>query len=383
MRLTEPTFTIYNVDCLDVLRTMEANSIDSIVTDPPYGLNFMNRDWDKALPSPDIWKECLRVLKPGGHMVAFGAPKLYHRLACSIEDQGFEIRDSLMWIFGTGFPKSLDISKAIDKAAGAERDVIGRYKTPDGGKELKTFKNMQHVSLQNGTQEKVHKLITKPASDEAVQWNGWGTALKPAYEPIILARKPLEGTVASNILKYKTGGLNIDKCRIEIDSTSETTLGRWPANLILNEEAGALLDAQSGISKSTQGKPRKGAPGTGYGMTHTGAEYSDMGGASRFFYCSKASKKEREAGLSLVKDVERKNTHPTVKPISLMRWLVRLITPPEGTVLDPFAGSGSTGCAAVIEGFNFVGCELEEEYATIATKRIEHVLSQNTQEEHS
>lgn len=351
----------------------------------------MNKGWDKILPDPAIWKECLRVLKPGGHMVAFGAPKLYHRLAVSIEDQGFEIRDSLMWVFGSGFPKSMDVSKAIDSKAKAVREVIGFDTTRVRPNRKYNAGAIGNVGGSKTVSDRSDNgaTITAPSTDEAKQWEGWGTALKPAYEPIILARKPLEGTVASNVLKYGTGGLNIDECRIgeskETPASISKTLarnsmsgpmlgdslensghnpniGRFPANLILDEEAGKLLDEQAKDS-------------------------------SRFFYCAKTSKKEREAGLGsltakTVKDgrkakadnprlrgeTERKNTHPTVKPISLMRWLVRLITPPGGTVLDPFTGSGSTGCAVVEEGFDFIGCELSEEYVTIANKRIEHSL---------
>lgn len=373
MKNTEPTFVVHNANCLDILKTMEDNSIDSICTDPPYGLNMMNKGWDKVLPDPAIWKECLRVLKPGGHMVAFGAPRLYHRLACSIEDQGFEVRDSLMWVFGSGFPKSLDIGKALPEEESAQ---------------------------------------------------GIGTALKPAYEPIILARKPLEGTVASNVLKWGTGGINIDGCRIETTENlnggayaktqSERhdgdeswrmkpgqagdfvqPAGRFPANLILDEEAGKLLDEQSGILKTGAAKPFVGevkeSASIGKKRSMLKGHSSNEGGTSRFFYCAKASKKEREAGLESMPSkkvsdgrtktnnsprlrdaTERKNTHPTVKPISLMQWLVRLITPPGGIVLDPFTGSGSTGCAAMKEGFDFIGCDLSAEYVEIANKRIEH-----------
>jgi len=761
LKNTRPTFVVLNANCLDVLKTMEDNSIDSICTDPPYGLNFMNKGWDKVLPDPAIWKECFRVLKPGGHMVAFGAPKLYHRLACSIEDQGFEIRDSLMWIFrclsddteiltrkgwisyknlrcnlvqqeimiydintgemkwetperwneyankdtaysiksnstdqivtrnhrclverngklvfveaetlkqqenipvlenmstlrhpisnynegtgckkkvlhkkmlgnahfngsfgqgstrtafrnernsmrgmfkscmeaqvspkkdkssnlfkqmqrkikvskfglkqvrqdrneisryrfkrrkkpimegrsylpekerkvrksinqvcqmstrvsgyvkerrlcygtqvvssntnektftknrmcsshksrchrqsnrkfnvvfnkfrpqevrtwskyntslatvtpifysgtvfcptvstgafiarrkhkmfitgNSGFPKSLDVSKAIDAAAGAEREVVGPPPYTRGAP-TQSYNGQRKVSwdCQPGP-------ITASATPDAKQWEGWGTALKPAYEPIILARKPLEGTVASNVLKYGTGGLNIDGCRIETTENlnggayaktqSERhdgdeswrmkpgqagdfvqPAGRFPANLILDEESGKLLDEQSGILKTGAAKPFVGevkeSASIGKKRSMLKGHSSNEGGASRFFYCAKASKKEREAGLGAMPSkkvsdgrtktnnsprlrdaTERKNTHPTVKPISLMQWLVRLITPPGGIVLDPFTGSGSTGCAAMKEGFDFIGCDLSAEYVEIANKRIEH-----------
>lgn len=369
-------FEIIHNDCLVYLKSVSDNTFDSIVTDPPYGLGFMGKKWDKALPNAEIWKECLRVLKPGGHMVVFGAPRLYHRLTCQIEDAGFEVRDCLMWVFGSGFPKSLDVSKAIASGTGRPEDIrrmqMGDGYVPSG----RGRSNYDHgaASVMNG-------LIAPPP---ASSWSGWGTALKPAYEPILLVRKPLMGTVAANVLKYGTGGINIDGCRIGETkrvpgSLSKTTarnsmsgpmmsdslensghnenIGRWPANIILDEEAGTILDAQTGTL--TSGKPGKQEVGFG-----------DTGGASRFFYCAKTSKSEREIGLGGTKD-ERQNNHPTVKPISLMRWLVKMVTPSGGTVLDPFTGSGSTGCAAVAEGFSFVGCELEEEYVGIARRRIE------------
>lgn len=370
-------FEIIHNDCLVYLKSVSENTFDSIVTDPPYGLSFMGKKWDKALPDPEIWKECLRVLKPGGHMIVFGAPRLYHRLTCQIEDAGFEVRDCLMWLFGSGFPKSLDVSKAIDKEAGAKREVVGYDASRARPNRLYEGGAIGNVGGTGKVSDRTDNgaTITAPSTPEAIEWDGWGTALKPAYEPILLVRKPLTGTVASNVLKHGTGGINIDGCRIEttdnlnggaysdgvrsglpgderetvaagmfaegggrLPGEYQQPSGRWPANIILDEEAGTILDAQTG-------------------------------GASRFFYCAKTSKSEREAGLGGTKD-ERQNNHPTVKPISLMKWLVKLITPPGGTVLDPFTGSGSTGCAAVAEGFSFVGCELEEEYVNIARKRI-------------
>lgn len=370
-------FEIIHNDCLVYLKSVSENTFDSIVTDPPYGLSFMGKKWDKALPDPEIWKECLRVLKPGGHMIVFGAPRLYHRLTCQIEDAGFEVRDCLMWLFGSGFPKSLDVSKAIDKEAGAKREVVGYDASRARPNRLYEGGAIGNVGGTGKVSDRTDNgaTITAPSTPEAIEWDGWGTALKPAYEPILLVRKPLTGTVASNVLKHGTGGINIDGCRIEttdnlnggaysdgvrsglpgderetvaagmfaegggrLPGEYQQPSGRWPANIILDEEAGTILDAQTG-------------------------------GASRFFYCAKTSKSEREAGLGGTKD-ERQNNHPTVKPISLMKWLVKLITPPGGTVLDPFTGSGSTGCAAVAEGFSFVGCELEEEYVNIAQKRI-------------
>jgi len=366
----------------------------------------MGKKWDKALPNPEIWKECLRVLKPGGHMIVFGAPRLYHRLTCQIEDAGFEVRDCLMWVFGSGFPKSLDVSKAIDKEAGAKRKVVGYDASRARPNRLYEGGAIGNVGGTGKASDRTDNgaTITAPSTPEAIEWDGWGTALKPAYEPILLVRKPLMGTVAANVLKYGTGAINIDECRVgdfknttpsganrwnaslaeqgyrpntyQTESkTPDSPAGRWPANIILDEKAGTILDAQTGTL--TSGKPgvrRKPHSTTAMAglLGRTGKQeigFGDTGGASRFFYCAKTSKSEREAGLNGAKD-ERQNNHPTVKPISLMKWLVKLITPPGGTVLDPFTGSGSTGCAAVAEGFGFVGCELEEEYVNIAQKRI-------------
>ena len=418
---------------LDLLAAVRDNFAHAVVTDPPYGLGFMGKDWDSALPDPRTWAECLRVLRPGGHLVAFGAPRLVHRLTCQIEDAGFEVRDQLLWLFGSGFPKSLDVSKAIDAAAGAVREVVGSRRTNAGnGGEGNNF-------LTEGSRSPVVD-ITAPATPEAARWSGWGTALKPAYESIVLARKPLDGTVAQTVQRWGTGAINVDACRVEgegaeagrsrhgggtmegasfqmPDSRSSMPAGRWPANLILDEAAGALLDQQSGTTKSTQGKPRKGAPGEGYGMTHTGAEYSDSGGASRFFarvdfgevdrfmYCPKASRSEREAGLdhlptrvvdpSREEDAAardnprtgagrsgeaRRNHHATVKPIDLMRWLVRLVTPPGGMVLEPFAGSGTTPAACALEDVDCLAMELDADYVEIARARVAHAVQQREEE---
>jgi hypothetical protein len=338
---------------------MDESSIDAIVTDPPYGLAFMGKSWDKALPDPRTWSELLRVLKPGGHAVIFGAPRLYHRLAVDVEDAGWEVRDCLMWLFGSGFPKSLDVSKAIDKAAGAEREVVGTRTLTGNAAQTTKEKGGTYASNTDSRGVPVKEVpITAPATPEARQWEGWGTALKPAYEPILLARKPLDGTVAANVLAHGTGGINVDGCRVVFDTATEDTrrkpvptsgwclsgsptsgsmddsalAGRWPANLILDDD---------------------------------GPE--DW---RRYFYCAKASKREREAGL--ISDGARANTHPTVKPVSLMRWLVRLVTPRGGLVLDPFCGSGSTGVACVHEGVRFLGLELDAGYAEIARARIAH-----------
>lgn len=308
---------------LEKLRELEDNSIDSIVSDPPYGLSFMNKKWDYDVPSVAFWKEVYRVLKPGGHILSFGGTRTYHRMVVNIEDAGFEIRDCIQWLYGSGFPKSHNIGKATN--------------------------------------------------DD--NWEGWGTALKPSNEPIVMARKPLEeSTVAKNVLKYGTGGINIDDSRIgngKWDGIIEESNGRFPANIILDETAAEELDKQSGISK-----PKKERIGIRGGRTiHEGGWKKDNegkwpgdngGGASRFFYTSKASKKERNLGLKSY------STHPTVKPIQLMSYLCKLITPPNGTILDPYMGSGSTGIAALLNGFNFVGMEMEEEYFNIASSRIDN-----------
>lgn len=435
-------------DCIETMREMQADSVDAIVCDPPYGLEFMGKEWDgpkgfstgagttstpgigerdTAWVSNQGWNgfrctncghlahggspcscdapnfaradnrwhlfqewceawaiEALRVLKPGGHMLAFGGTRTYHRLACAIEDAGFEIRDSIDWIYGSGFPKSMDVSKAIDKAAGATREVVGTAKGAGSS-------NTEALGVYRSEYA---------ATPDAATWQGWGTALKPAHEPIVLARKPLIGTVAKNVLAHGTGALNIDASRIattdkwkatgvvsapgtalagsadgslNVSMSSSHSAGRWPANIILDEEAGAMLDEQTGTLNS--GAPRAGVHkivgGSGiYSDSNEGPMpevASNSGGASRFFYCAKASKSERNAGL------DDKNTHPTVKPLTLMRYLVRLITPPEGICLDPFMGSGTTGLACAAEGFDFIGIERDPEYFALAEQRIKSV----------
>ena len=556
-------------DCLEQMRTLAPNTVDSIVTDPPYGLSFMGKKWDYDVPTVEIWREALRVLKPGGHLLAFGGTRTYHRLAVNIEDAGFEIRDQIQWIYGSGFPKSMDVSKAIDKAAGAEREVVGK-KIGRAATPINNIKGMKLIGGESGGYDA--SAITAPATDAAKQWQGWGTNLKPANEPICVARKPLEAklTVAQNVQKYGTGALNIDASRIGYapgDSTSSlapcrlrgdksnkkdaifgsandsyqnntagAAKGRWPANVILDEEAGRALDIQ--VSKTMKmhdaGKQRKaeifrvltGDSGINFkGKNGTNFQrFGDSGGASRFFkvipstehaieteckttvvnnaelnsqiiqaieqivktlfaresatqfldsvnlyltasdaelnaknieqhfvqslakalakidhqlkacldftrelsdsiqllnhaivvvmmastditmitlslkrlsgcaclvtdaiitwarkdlssepgptrfrYVAKASKRERNQGLSA--DVA--NVHPTVKPIALMEYLIRLVTPIGGTVLDPFMGSGTTGVACRNLKFKFIGCELNDEYVAIAEKRIE------------
>ena len=402
--------------------------MDSIVTDPPYELGFMGKKWDSSgiAYSVELWTECLRVLKPGGHLLSFGGTRTFHRVAVAIEDAGFEIRDNMAWLYGSGFPKSLDVSKAIDKAAGAERRVLGTYVAPDGKR--RTGGNSFSVGKEPDGREEGKR--TAPSTPEAQQWEGWGTALKPAHEPIIVARKPLIGTVAHNVLTHGTGALNIDGSRIGTElrpkmertktvvsassmsgtstgatnSGENTSQGRWPANIILDEHTAGLLDEQSGVSKSPATYVRNKGTLEGERVAYAnigesaGAEslnYGDSGGASRFFYVAKASRRDRNEGLEgLPKsqpvggadkwtETDRRrgegvtrepssNFHPTVKPTALMGYLVKLVTPPNGTVLDPFTGSGSTGKAAVLNGFDFIGIEMTEDYLPIIKARLQH-----------
>jgi DNA modification methylase len=538
------TYQILKGNSLDLLPTLADNSIDAIVTDPPYGLGnpdpdyiikaiqlwasgdrahipegkgFMGKSWDSFVPPPAIWDECLRVLKPGGHLLAFAGTRTYDLMGISIRMAGFEIRDSIGWVYGSGFPKSLDVSKAIDKSDASNlrlqrnfefttwmkstgitarqidditNTMMGSHYTthptqptiatselfdklrpylpevPENIEKLvaertvesENYKKREVIGQKQGTKsvdssghgivpggitEPVELDITAPATPEAQQWQGWGTALKPALEPIVVARKPLIGTVAENVLTHGTGGLNIDASRIGFDSNadkakvqnakwhsvpnqtygtyskqanSEVLLGadstpdkgRWPANLILDEYTAELLDEQSGQKASGTGKikvssGKKSGSGTwtsDAGMNAEGKEntgirdFGDSGGASRFFYVAKASKRDRNEGLEDL-DAQRhsdrelddgaggdnprnrtnqakQNFHPTVKPTELMRYLVKLITPPGGTVLDPFTGSGSTGKAAILEGFDFIGIELTEDYWPIIEGRLKH-----------
>ena len=372
-------------DCRDVLRTLADNSIDSIVTDPPYELGFMGKSWDSTGVAYDVmvWQECLRVLKPGGHLLAFGGSRTYHRLAVAIEDAGFQIRDQIMWVYGSGFPKSLNISKAIDKAAGVEFNA-----KPASGVGFMNNKD-------DGYNTTLNQLVQVGQSTaEAKEWDGWGTALKPAHEPIVLARKPLDGTVANNVLTHGVGGINIDGCRVGRadgdDSSagnrtatfgtqdtssggdgsggwSQNSEGRFPANFIhdgSDEVLELFPNSKGGAFPKKSNIPTGRHYEGGWGAVDN-AVRTEMGdgSAARFFYCAKASKKDRNEGTP--------NNHPTVKPTDLMRYLCRLITPPNGTVLDPFTGSGSTGKAAVLEGFSFIGVEQSEEYLAIAKARIE------------
>lgn len=385
-------------DCLEELAKIADNSVFSIVTDPPYGLSFMGKKWDYDVPSVAIWKECLRVLKPGGHLLAFAGTRTQHRMAVNIEDAGFEIRDMIAWVYGSGFPKSMDISKAIDKAAGAERtEVIGtKLGRPGMAKDGSNQSFDDSVNTYGGGGILPTDILAPATPEAAQQWEGWGTALKPALEPITVARKPFKGTVAQNVLEHGTGGININGCRVahseecrmmapsqaNIDNSSdkcrqagrrEAVLelkpeGRWPANLIHDgsEEVTQLFPEAKGQQGAVTGKEPSNKTSSVFGTyseRSASVPRGDSGNAARFFYCAKTSKRERGEG----------NNHPTVKPIALMSYLCRLVTPPSGVILDPFMGSGSTGIAAIKEGFDFIGIERELEYMAIAQRRIEEV----------
>jgi len=371
--------TLYRGDCLDVLAAMEPESVDAIVCDPPYGLGFMNSKWDALPPGVDWARLCLRVLKPGGHLVAFGGTRTVHRLATAIEDAQFEIRDMLSWLYWSGFPKSLDVSKAIDRAAGAEREVVCEIA------KLDSYGDHAAPIYGGGPDHGGTMQITAPATEAAKKWNGYGTALKPAQEPAVLARKPLTGTVAGNVLQHGTGALNIDGCRFAYgdqawpgpgdDTTGavfsssrawepnsahgtdtrgtsvvyESSGGRWPANIYAHPKA-SRSEREAGCER---------LPG------RTGAEATDRTAGS-------AGLDNPRAGAGRTAD-RVKNHHPTVKPIGVMRWLCKLTGGQRGSViLDPFMGSGTTGCAAVLEGFDFIGIEREPEYMQICEARIRH-----------
>jgi len=429
------TYQILHGNNLDILPTLADNSIDSIVTDPPYELGFMGKKWDSSgiAYSVELWQQCLRVLKPGGHLLSFGGTRTYHRVAVAIEDAGFELRDSIAWLYGSGFPKSLDVSKAIDKQAGAEREVLTEVVSDLFGDQEVKQERKTGIGTGKGSTAIMgdgNRDLTMPATLEAQQWQGWGTALKPAFEPVIVARKPIEGTVANNVLKWGTGGLNIDGSRIDgkprtthadgnhqglpayeggwKDTLIQGAQGRWPANIILDPYTAELLDEQSGIVSKKGGTydyvsphdPNSTPASFAQGMSghRRFTVPSETGGASRFFYVAKASKRDRNEGLEeLATKVNGKmmrkanntsdepsdgferfttqpaqNFHPTVKPTTLMEYLINLVTPPNGTVLDPFTGSGSTGKAAILQGFDFIGIEMTEEYLPIIEGRLKH-----------
>ena len=476
---------IYQGDCLKVMKDIDDNSIDSIITDPPYGLSFMGKKWDYNVPSIEVFEEMLRVTKPGGTALIFAGSRTQHRMACNIEDAGWILKDCIMWMYGSGFPKSLNIGKAVDKANGrkwedrielntyikecrvsagiSRKDLNALFKYKDGVehwervdkhganviRKFDYIKLKPLIGMDNRFDSFVDRIeaerevigkhntdmgglggerlgekggdITIASTDQAKQYEGWGTALKPALEPITVARKPLsEKTVAQNVLKWGTGGINIDGCRVELNGDKKTSggckgntdpvninltvnpkennsIGRFPANLIHDgsEEVEAVFpDTKSGKDKTDT--PTSSNSGfTGHGMRGPHCNHGDSGSASRFFYCAKTSKKERNAGCDNLSNKQtwasqdkrennsfdvfesdgrpktlNKNNHPTVKPIALMRYLCRLITPKNGIILDPFMGSGTTGIAAELEGFDFVGIELEEESFEIAKLRI-------------
>lgn len=426
----------------EVLKEYPDAYFDSVVTDPPYGIKFMGKKWDYQIPSVDDWQEIYRVLKPGAHILVACGTRTQHRMVCNIEDAGFEIRDVITWHYGSGFPKSLDISKAIDKKKGAIREVTGQRADilQKQAKDLKTGTRKITDSLNNGAPERnngyttISADVTAPATPEAQQWNGYGTAIKPATEFWTLARKPIKGTVAQNILGHGVGGLNIDGCRIQgpephhnygrtsgensfvgkgdISTTPQS--GRFPSNVIFDEFTAELLDQQSG--ELTSGSMRKSYlyKNNGFSMgAPTGATKhlceAYKGGASRFFYVAKASRSERNKGLEnfiiekefghsrydkcttcggyILQNPNRNshckcevpvrqnltvtgNYHPTVKPVKLMQYLVRLITPAGGKCLDPYNGSGTTGIACKIEEFDYLGIEREPDFCEISEYRI-------------
>ena len=444
-------FKLYQGSMLDMLEVIAPNSIDSIVTDPPYGLTsitkrfgnenaaanvygrdgsfqrltrgFMGKEWDGSgiELNPDTWRKCYTVLKSGGYLLAFGGTRTFHRIACAIEDAGFEIRDTIMWLYGSGFPKSMNIGLAIDKKNGVESKVIGFGKS--GAAETHT-KTLHSVSEITGTGWFGGEYEIRQAQNE---WAGWGTALKPAYEPVIVARKPCEGSCVDNVMRYGVGGLNIDGCRVgddvittngarknpmagdertgkalgmfqETEALNIDHCGRYPANVILTydesdkaEVCGGMPETKSNGGKASMPEMSGGEMGIcnfqTIGAKRIETDYTcpmDEGSAARYYYCAKASKRDRDEGLELFENSSHKNTHPTVKPTDLMQYLIRLVTPPSGTILDPFNGSGSTGKAAMYEnkdrgaGYRYIGIELTAEYLPIADARIRYAAGDHT-----
>ena len=435
-------YKLYHGNMLEMLDDIEENSIDSIVTDPPYELNFMGKGWDNAGVSfqSNTWKKCFEVLKPGGYLLAFGGSRTFHRIACAIEDAGFEIRDTIMWLYGSGFPKSMNIGLAIDKKNGVESIDTG-ISSPNARPNC----TKDNTLFESGTVGK--DFTIKKATNK---WQGWGTCLKPSFEPIIVARKPFKGSLVDNVIKNGVGGLNIDECRVGTEKVGGGTMpdlsyvgqeqkklgnghkmsfgqvsnaprieceeheGRFPANTILTYDDTDFDEVCGGFpnTKSQKGNSERylsGAKNDGnfmYGSINETNSYNDSGSASRYFYCAKASKKDRDEGLDEFeekrklgygyknkieptsrtnegmfkeRETQRKNTHPTVKPTDLMQYLIRLVTPNGGTVLDPFNGSGSTGKAVMYENkerdknYKYIGIEITEEYLPIARARIEYV----------
>lgn len=391
--------SLYEGDCRELLASLPDGSVDAVVTDPPYELGFMGRQWDSTGIAFDIglWREVLRVLKPGGHALVFAASRTYHRLACAMEDAGFEIRDQIDWVYASGMPHGSDAAMLVNRERlnarkGQPSDtftqlpVIGEHAAAPGGVPGERFQARDN-------------LIREP-SDAAKPYAGWNSGLKPAHEPICLARKPLDGNLARNLLEYGTGALHVDACRVPFRNTADeaeskgknrhgrfgsgprdnhvygadkadradyTAEARFAPNMLFDRSAAGELDRQSGVTVSRKGKPRASVkPGDGWGMTHTGAEYDDMGGASRFYpvfrYCPKAGPGERPTVDGIL--------HPTVKPVELMRWLVRLVTPPDGLVLEPFAGSGATLEACRVENMRCVAAEMDPDYVRLIARRM-------------
>jgi len=392
---------IINGDSLVELKNLPENSVDSIVTDPPYGLSFMGKKWDYDVPSVELWVEAMRVLKPGGHLLSFAGSRTYHRMAVNIEDAGFEIRDQIMWVYGSGFPKSHNIGKAVDKLQGNVAEELPTEPMITGTEVGAISKNRRcsickkAISSGNPCQcDREYK-----ANND---WKGWGTALKPAHEPIVVARKPLsESTITKNVLEHGTGGINIDECRVETDEVI-TNHSRGSESAISKGKYGDSAEQETHQAK---GQQQGRFPAN---LIHDGSdEVVDCfpEDSQRFFYCPKASKKDRNEGLedfglgqstggggmNNTEDdvcgkygsikVKAQNFHPTVKPTALMQYLVRLVTPKGGTVLDPFMGSGSTGKACVLEGFDFIGIDLDPEYCKIAEARIKHAQAEKEKEQ--
>ena len=372
------TWKILQGDNRETLKTIADNSIDAIVTDPPYGIDFLGKAWDANTGALETYQECLRVLKPGGHILAFSAARTYHHLAVTLEQAGFEIRDQIQWIYSSGFPKSQDIGKSIQRSLGVKEKTKLKSNGPANGLSRMTFNQSEPAKFEE-TKDVDAVVCTDP---EAKQWEGWGTSLKPAHEPIALARKPMKGSIAQNCQKWGTGALNIDATRIPTDELK-------PANLPGHDPRNDLHTIGVENKNTTDGiwYPSEGGrfPSNVIG---------DIPDYQKYFYCPKVSRKERHTGFdtdniatnpngmwddgvqfqnqqAFSGATEKGNNHPTVKPIELMKYLIKLITPPGGTVLDPFNGSGSTGCAAVELGYNYIGCELDPKYVEISEKRID------------
>lgn len=438
-------YKIYRQDCLSLMKSIPDNYVDAVVTDPPYGLKFMGKKWDYDVPSVEIWEECYRILKPGGHLLSFAGTRTYHRVVVRIEDAGFEIRDMIAWIYGQGFPKSLNVGKTMDKYL-----KTGNASWNGTGDSSNGALGYTKLQFQQGYRpddySNRHQTKVELSEEEAKQWDGWGTALKPAIEPICLARKPLEDIVVKNILKYGTGGINIDGCRIatnpEVDdkrlggngkwktdktaknvyeggyagnNIASSEKGRFPANIIHDGSKEVIAEFPQSKGGSGNGNAIVGEQSDNIPLRRgTLIPRNDDGSAARFFYCAKASKKDRDEGLDDLEESEQghnrfdkcakcggyilqnpdrpsackceeperihasaRNNHPTVKPTNLMRYLCKLITPPNGKIIDPFMGSGSTGKAALLEGFRFIGIELDEGYFEIAKRRIEFIANGN------